>query len=220
MSDRVHLIGISALSLFTGACLGALWVLNSPSLGTKSYTSGSAKSSPKSKCQTPASSDYLSDFEHTSGESSFDEVDDESVELAEEEEYLEIDSKPLNEIPGECKMVFAIRQDLKMEKGKVAAQCCHAAVSLYRMMFQGEVSKNLDLLKRWESLGQAKITLKCPNQDEMDLLYAKAISLNVNAYIVHDAGRTQIAAGSATVLGLGPAPNSVLDQITGNLKLY
>ena len=38
-------------------------------------------------------------------------------------------------------------------------------------------------------------------------------------YIVHDAGRTQIAAGSQTVLAIGPAPKSEIDQITGHLPL-
>ena len=77
------------------------------------------------------------------------------------------------------------------------------------------------MVNRWElGNGQAKITLQVPNQEEMDLLYAKAISLGINSYIVHDAGRTQIAAGSATVLGLGPAPKRILDEVTGDLKLY
>lgn len=34
-----------------------------------------------------------------------------------------------------------------------------------------------------------------------------------------DAGRTQIAAGSRTVLAIGPAPVRELDSITGHLKL-
>lgn len=38
-------------------------------------------------------------------------------------------------------------------------------------------------------------------------------------YIVADAGRTQIAAGSETVLAIGPAPESILKTITGHLKL-
>jgi len=38
-------------------------------------------------------------------------------------------------------------------------------------------------------------------------------------YIVEDAGRTQIAAGSQTVLAIGPAPVKVLEEITGHLKL-
>ena len=38
-------------------------------------------------------------------------------------------------------------------------------------------------------------------------------------YLVADAGRTQVAAGSHTVLAIGPAPESVIDGITGNLRL-
>ena len=36
-------------------------------------------------------------------------------------------------------------------------------------------------------------------------------------YIVTDAGRTQIAAGSETVLAIRPAPESVLKPIAGHL---
>lgn len=35
------------------------------------------------------------------------------------------------------------------------------------------------------------------------MLQATAFSLGVVAEVIHDAGRTQIAAGSATVLGIG-----------------
>lgn len=38
-------------------------------------------------------------------------------------------------------------------------------------------------------------------------------------YVVEDAGRTQIAAGSRTVLAIGPAPVSVFESLTGHLKL-
>lgn len=34
-----------------------------------------------------------------------------------------------------------------------------------------------------------------------------------------DAGRTQIAAGSLTVLAIGPAPVKEVDAVTGHLKL-
>jgi peptidyl-tRNA hydrolase len=51
------------------------------------------------------------------------------------------------------------------------------------------------------------------------VLQAQAVSLGVVTRVVHDAGRTQIAAGSATVLGLGPAPRSVIDAVSGGLKL-
>ena len=38
-------------------------------------------------------------------------------------------------------------------------------------------------------------------------------------FVVADAGRTQIAAGSKTVLAIGPAPKSHIDAITGGLSL-
>lgn len=155
------------------------------------------------------------------------ETDTESTESGTESEYesedeIDIDSTALNDIPGEVRMTLVVRQDLKMGKGKAAAQCSHATLALYKKMSDSSsAAYNPELLRRWErGNGQAKVTLQVPNQEEMDLLFAKAMSLGVNAYIVHDAGRTQIAAGSATVLGLGPAPKSVMDQITGELKLY
>ena len=63
------------------------------------------------------------------------------------------------------------------------------------------------------------MALQVRSEDELELLQAQAMSLGVCARIIHDAGRTQIASGSATVLGVGPAPKSVVDQVTGELKL-
>ncbi|KAF5097712.1 hypothetical protein D0Z00_002313 [Geotrichum galactomycetum] len=116
----------------------------------------------------------------------------------------------------ECKMILVVRTDLKMTKGKAAAQCAHAAVACYKSIARS----NPEILARWERLGQAKITLQARSEDELILIQGIAKSLNITARLIHDAGRTQIASGSCTVLGLGPAPKSILDQVTGNLKLY
>lgn len=75
------------------------------------------------------------------------------------------------------------------------------------------------ILKRWESLGQAKVALKVDTEDDMLMLQAQAVSLGICANVIHDAGRTQIASGTATVLGIGPAPKSKIDEVTGHLKL-
>ena len=61
--------------------------------------------------------------------------------------------------------------------------------------------------------------LKCPTQDEMELIAAKALERDMPMYLVEDAGRTQIAAGSRTVLGIGPAPAYVFEDVTSHLKL-
>jgi PTH2 family peptidyl-tRNA hydrolase len=75
------------------------------------------------------------------------------------------------------------------------------------------------MIQRWEKWGQAKVTVQVKSEEELLILQAQAISLGLCAKIIHDAGRTQIASGSATVLGIGPGPKSVVNQVTGHLKL-
>ncbi len=74
-------------------------------------------------------------------------------------------------------------------------------------------------MSRWERFGQAKIAVQIKGQDEILALMGTARSLGVTAEVVADAGRTQIEAGSLTVLGVGPAPKSLVDKVTGGLKL-
>lgn len=147
---------------------------------------------------------------------------DEFSESEDLEDDIDVDSKELNQVDGEVRMTLIVRQDLKMGKGKAAAQCLHATLALYKKITNpNSPAYNPEMVKRWEyGNGQAKITLQVPDEETMDILFAQAISLGINSYVVHDAGRTQIAAGSSTVLGLGPAPKAVIDQITKDLKLY
>jgi len=51
-------------------------------------------------------------------------------------------------------------------------------------------------------------------------LTRKGRSLGLETCLVKDAGRTQIAPGSKTVLGVGPGPVDLVDKVTGHLKLY
>jgi len=116
----------------------------------------------------------------------------------------------------EVKLVLVVRTDLGMTKGKIAAQAGHATLACYKYLLNHAPSA--PLLKRWERGGQAKIAVQVKSEDELSVLHAQAMSLGLCARVVQDAGRTQIAAGSTTVLGiLGPKP--VVDQVTGHLKL-
>jgi len=47
----------------------------------------------------------------------------------------------------------------------------------------------------------------------------QAKQVNVLTSKIHDAGHTQIPAGSLTVLALGPDEDQKLDDLTGELKL-
>ncbi|KAM6110951.1 peptidyl-tRNA hydrolase 2, mitochondrial [Pterocles gutturalis] len=117
---------------------------------------------------------------------------------------------------GEFKLVLVVRNDLKMGKGKVAAQCSHAAVSAYKQVQR----RNPELLKQWEYCGQPKVVLKAPDEETLHQLLADAKQLGLTVSLIQDAGRTQIAPGSQTVLGIGPGPADVIDQVSGHLKLY
>jgi peptidyl-tRNA hydrolase, PTH2 family len=117
----------------------------------------------------------------------------------------------------ECKMVLVVRTDLDMGKGKAAAQCCHACLAAYKSSLRN--GENV-VVKTWEAQGQPKITLKCSSEEELMDLYSQAAKSGLVARYIQDAGRTQIAAGSKTVLAIGPNSVHKINSVTGHLKLY
>ncbi|KAG6006748.1 hypothetical protein E4U21_006733 [Claviceps maximensis] len=120
----------------------------------------------------------------------------------------------------ECKLVLVVRTDLGMTKGKIAAQCSHATLACYKTLVRSNPdSPQAKLLKRWEKRGQAKIAVQVKSEKELTELRWKARDLGLTAEVIQDAGRTQIDPGSLTVLGVGPGPKSLVDQVTGHLKL-
>ncbi|KAF4931766.1 Peptidyl-tRNA hydrolase 2 [Colletotrichum viniferum] len=130
---------------------------------------------------------------------------------------------PLADSNEECKLVLVVRTDLGMTKGKMAAQASHATLACYKSLSKAATrdpsSAAAKILSRWERLGQAKIAVQIKDQNEMLELMGKARSLGITAEVIADAGRTQIEAGSLTVLGVGPAPKGLVDQVTSHLKL-
>ena len=115
---------------------------------------------------------------------------------------------------GPFKLVLVINHDLKMGKGKIAAQSGHASVSATLKL--GTNKPNL--LDAWLKSGQKKVCLKT-TQDELFELEKRAIKLGIQTVRVNDAGKTQIPSGSLTVIAFGPAPDDELEELTGHLKL-
>ena len=62
----------------------------------------------------------------------------------------------------ELKMVLVVRNDLKMGKGKAAAQCSHATLGCYK-----KATKYPRILRGWEYMGQAKVALKVETEAEL-----------------------------------------------------
>eukprot|EP01041_Mallomonas_annulata_P011568 gene11568-24188_t len=124
-----------------------------------------------------------------------DDYDDEYENIGELKNNYNITDGPF-------KMMLCVNMELKMDKGKIAAQCGHATLGAYKI---GKKYCNT-ATAIWERLGQAKVAVKVDNLDDMIELEEKASAKGLITYIVEDAGRTQIAAGSQTVLAIGPAP--------------
>ncbi|KAL9692528.1 hypothetical protein quinque_005520 [Culex quinquefasciatus] len=111
------------------------------------------------------------------------------------------------------KMILVVRTTSRWARSKIAAQC-HAAVGAVE-----NARKNPNLLRKWRNSGQAKIAVKVESEEKMMEVYKLAKQKKLNCCLIRDAGRTQIEPNSKTVLAIGPAPNQVLDEVTGRLKL-
>eukprot|EP01108_Squamamoeba_japonica_P006298 TRINITY_DN5070_c0_g1_i1.p2 TRINITY_DN5070_c0_g1~~TRINITY_DN5070_c0_g1_i1.p2 ORF type:complete len:194 (+),score=85.49 TRINITY_DN5070_c0_g1_i1:43-582(+) len=118
-------------------------------------------------------------------------------------------------VPREHKMVLVVRTDLKMGKGKMCAQCGHATLGAY----QRAQRHTPGAVRSWSRFGQAKIAVKVQSEDALLAVQVAAADAGLVHYVVQDAGRTQIEAGSLTVLAIGPAPIAAVDAITRHLKL-
>lgn len=123
--------------------------------------------------------------------------------------------KPAMFLFKQLKMVLIVRSDLKLTKGKLATQVAHAAV----ICFKNTLEKESSLAKKWLKVGQPKIVLKVDSLAQLEDLKTLAEESNVTTALVLDAGRTQIAPGTATCLGLGPDYDEKLDALVKDLKL-
>lgn len=79
--------------------------------------------------------------------------------------------------------------------------------------------RHQNLLRKWEAEGQKKIALKCNGDAQLAALVEAAKRARLPHHLVQDAGRTQVAAGSRTVLAIGPAPEMAVNEVTGALRL-
>jgi PTH2 family peptidyl-tRNA hydrolase len=112
--------------------------------------------------------------------------------------------------------VLVVRCDLDMGVGKIGAQCGHASVGAYKRLMR---TQHKPLVTMWERGGAAKIVVRCKDQRELMELEDAAGLQRLPTFKVSDAGHTQVAAGSVTVLAIGPGPVDAIDAVTGRLKL-
>ncbi len=110
------------------------------------------------------------------------------------------------------KQVIVVRTDLKMGKGKIAAQVAHA--SLASFLKAGFFAK-----RKWLAQGMKKVVVKVSSEKELMEIYRKAKKMKLPHELIRDAGHTQLEPGTITALGIGPAKDEEIDKITSRLKL-
>jgi len=109
------------------------------------------------------------------------------------------------------KQAILLREDLDMSKGKMIAQACHASLKAYRKASEDDRSD-------WERKGEKKVALEV-TEDQIVQRFEQAKSAGIPAALIKDAGKTEIEPGTITAVGIGPADESRIDSITGDLKL-
>ena len=136
------------------------------------------------------------------------------------------------------KMMIVMRRDLKMRKGKIAAQAGHACVDVilralnkegrmndFEMTPGGVALKETDKpgspLTDWFAYGCAKICVYVDSEEALESVAQRAKERGIVASVVTDAGMTEFhGVPTKTCLALEPLPSDVADELTGSLPLY
>lgn len=136
------------------------------------------------------------------------------------------------------KMMIVMRRDLKMRKGKIAAQAGHACIDAilmalskeerlndFEMTSDGFVLKNTEKpstpLSEWFEYGSAKVCVYVDSEEELLLIASKANEMGIIVSVITDAGMTEFhGVPTKTCLALEPLPAEIADELTGGLPLY
>jgi peptidyl-tRNA hydrolase, PTH2 family len=112
----------------------------------------------------------------------------------------------------ELKQVIVVRNDLKMPKGKLAAQVAHGSV-------EAVLNSDQKIVQIWKKQGMKKSVVKVESLTELENILLNAKNEGLKVGWINDAGRTCLAPGTTTVLGIGPDEEIKIDRVTGHLKL-
>ena len=136
------------------------------------------------------------------------------------------------------KMMIVMRRDLKMRKGKIAAQAGHASVEVILMalckegragdflltpdgLLLTDSDKAETTLSAWFRGGCAKICVYVDSEEELLEIADKASVRGILASVITDAGMTEFhGIPTKTCLALEPLPAEIADELTGALPLY
>ena len=112
----------------------------------------------------------------------------------------------------DLKQVIVVRQDLKLPKGKLAAQAAHAAV-------EATLKSDKEKVRQWRNSGMAKIVLKTDDKKSLYRINQEAKDSGLITAVITDAGKTVVEPGTVTCLAIGPDEKNKIDKMIQELKL-
>lgn len=132
------------------------------------------------------------------------------------------------------KQVIVVRKDLRMSKGKMAAQVSHASLgALFMAMGIGKFAGSKEgetiqikvetgsPLDYWLNTSFTKVVLEVSSEEELMMIVHELKNQDFIPYsLIEDEGRTEFDKPTITCLGIGPAYSEVINVLTGHLKLY
>ncbi|WP_299600178.1 aminoacyl-tRNA hydrolase [uncultured Tateyamaria sp.] len=110
------------------------------------------------------------------------------------------------------KQVIVVNDALRLPKGKLAVQVAHESVSAFLAAAES-------MREDWLECGMPKIVLKCASKLELEKLHSEAQTKSLPACLIRDVGKTLLAQGTITCLGIGPATDAEIDTLTGDMAL-
>jgi len=110
------------------------------------------------------------------------------------------------------KQAILIRQDLKLPKGKMAAQASHACV-------EAVLKCDKKIVSAWRDDGMQKIALKVADEKELHKYIQIAKDDGIVTSTIADAGHTVVDPGTVTCGAIGPDDQKKIDKIINQLKL-
>ena len=108
------------------------------------------------------------------------------------------------------KQVILVRQDLKMDKGKLSSQVAHASL---------EAALKSNKLNEWKKKGTEKVILKVKDERELLHYYELAKKNNLTNALIKDAAKTFFKVPTITCLAIGPDKEEKIDKVTKELKM-
>lgn len=138
----------------------------------------------------------------------------------------------------QAKMMIVMRRDLKMRKGKIAAQAGHACIEAVLMALKKEdrlgdlemtpegmilktEENSATPLSDWFRYGCAKVCVYVNSEEELMEISAKAQEKGILCAVITDAGMTEFhGVPTKTCLAFEPLPVEIANELTGRLPLY